>query len=439
MRPSLAAYRLSRLKTLLNVAFACLAVQSAAAVASTEIRFWHSMEGASAERLGDLIQRFNSEQSEFKVLPAFKTQDEATRAAKSASARVPHVVQLPDTATGSMLSGKHAVRPLYEVMAQAGKSIEPKSFYAPISAYYLDQKGRLMALPFNSATPVFFYNKDAFSKAGLDPNSAPKTWRDVQARALALYSAGYACSYTTAWPSWIHLENLGAWHDEPIATRSNGFDGVDAKLNFNGIMMIRHVAMLSSWNKSRIFTYSGRKDEADTKFARGECGMLTSSSAAYAEISERAKFRFGVAPMPYYDEFPGAPRNSIPGGAGLWAVSDKTPTEYKGVATFFAFLSRPEVQADWHQKTGYLPAGPAAYEVSRKQGFYKQRPGFEVFVKQLTNKVPSANSRGLRVANMEQVRTLVDDELEMVWLGKKTPKDALDQAVQRGNVLVRKL
>lgn len=406
------------------------------ATAAIEIRFWHSMAGALGERLDELVARFNASQAEYRVTANLKRgyEDMASAALGARLAgHAPHVIQVPEAAAGSLLEMKHAFRPVYEVMAEAGERLDSKSFYSPIAASFRDRRDRLVALPFNTTVPVLFYNRDAFAKAGLDPARAPRTWREVQAAALALRDAGVLCDYTTSWPAWIHLEDLAAWHDEPITRRSNGFD---VSYTFNGIMMVRHISLLSSWLKSRIFTYSGRKNEADAKFYGGECGMLTSSSSAYAEISDHARFRFGIAPMPYYDEFPHAPHYSVLGGDALWVLSGKSAAEYEGVARFFAYLTRPEIQARWHQKTGYLPVGPAAFELSRRQGFYTTRPGFEKLMKQLSRRAPTANARGLRFGNLLLVRAVIDEELEQVWSGRITPKEALDEAVERGNRLL---
>ena len=414
---------------------ACLLIAQPA-MAATEIRLWHSMAGALGARLDELVARFNASQTEYRVTANLKRgyEDMASAALGARLAgHAPHVIQVPEAAAGSLLEMKHAFRPVHELMAEAHERLDSKSFYAPIAARFRDRSDRLVALPFNSAVAVLFYNKDAFVKAGLDPARAPRTWREVQAAALALRDAGDLCGYTTSWPAWIHLEDLAAWHDEPMATRSNGFD---VSYTFNGIMMVRHISLLSSWLKSRIFTYSGRKNEADAKFHGGECGMLTSASSAYADIAERARFKFGVAPMPYYDEFPHAPHNSSLGGEALWVLSGKSAAEYRGVAKFFAYLTRPEVQAGWHQKTGYLPVGPAAFDLSRRQGFYKTRPGFEMLVKRLSQRKPAADSPGLRFGNLLLVRAVIDEELEQVWSGRITPKEALDEAVERGNRLL---
>ncbi len=409
--------------------------------AATEIQWWHSMTGALNDRVVDIANGFNASQSEYKVVPVFKgTYPEAMTAAVAAfrSGKGPHILQVFEVGTATMMAGRKAIKPVYEVMAQAGEKFDPKSYMPAVASYYSDTQGRILSMPFNSSTPVFFYNKDAFKKAGLDPNKPPKTWDEAQEDALKLKAAGMACSFTTGWQSWVQLETMSAWHNQEFATKQNGFGGLDTKLTFNNQIMVRHIAKLSSWVKSGLFTYAGRKNEPEAKFYGGDCAMLTSSSAAYANIKKNSKFEFGVAQLPYYEDVKGAPQNSIIGGASLWVMAGRKPADYKGVAKFFTFMSSPAIQAEWHQKTGYVPITKAAYELTKQQGFYEANPGTDVAIQQLLLKNPTKDSKGIRLGNFVQIRDIIDEELEAVWAQKKGPKQALDDAVERGNAELRK-
>jgi sn-glycerol 3-phosphate transport system substrate-binding protein len=141
--------------------------------------------------------------------------------------------------------------------------------------------------------------------------------------------------------------------------------------------------------------------------------------------------------LPVYADVKGAPQNSIIGGATLWVLQGRPAAEYKGVAKFLTYLSKPEVQADWHQATGYLPITLAAAELSEKQGFYAKTPGTDLPAKQMNLNPPTENSKGLRIGNFVQIRDVIEGELEDVWAGKKTAKEALDSAVKRGNDLIK--
>jgi sn-glycerol 3-phosphate transport system substrate-binding protein len=250
-----------------------------------------------------------------------------------------------------------------------------------------------------------------------------------------LKASGHACPFTTGWQTWTQLESFSAWHNQPFLTKENGFAGSDAKLVFNGPVQIRHIENMQDWIKKGYFVYGGRKNEPEAKFYSGECAMMTTSSAAYATIKQQAKFKFAESTLPYYADVAGAPQNTIIGGASLWVMNGKKKEEYKGVAKFFTFLSQPDVAAEFSQTTGYLPITMAAYELTKKSGFYEKNPGTDVAVQQMIVKTTN-NSRGIRAGNMPQIRDAMDEELEAVWAGKKTAKQGLDDAVKRGNDII---
>jgi sn-glycerol 3-phosphate transport system substrate-binding protein len=247
-----------------------------------------------------------------------------------------------------------------------------------------------------------------------------------------------SCGFTTGWQGWVQIENYSAWHAAPIATRNNGFDGTDAQLLINKPLQVAHITFLQDMIKQGTFTYAGRKDEATAKFYSGDCGIMMTSSGALANITKYAKFQFGTGMMPYDPSVKGAPQNAIIGGASLWVLNGKNDDTYKGVAEFLSYLSSPAVAAKWHQETGYLPVTKAAYDLTREQGFYEKHPGSETAIKQMLNKPPLPFTRGLRLGFMPQIRTVVDEELEQVWSGKKTPQQALDSANARGDELLRR-
>jgi sn-glycerol 3-phosphate transport system substrate-binding protein len=348
----------------------------------------------------------------------------------------PHIVQMDESGAADLLSRKGVVRPLWQVMAQAGQPLAAK--YVPgFAGNFTDSRGRLIALPLNASTPVLYYNREAFLRARLDPAAAPKTWYEMAGTLGALIEAGQACGLTTSRPAWILLENMSAWHAEPIATQQNGMAGGNARLSFNGQLMVRWVAMLASWQKSGYFTYAGRENEAEARFADGECAVLIADSSSYQALRKRSAFGVAVAPLPYFDDFRAAPQNTLARGAGLWVMAGRPKPDYAGVARFLAFLSKTEVQAEWHQRAGYVPLTHAAYELSRRQGFYTANPGDEVAVRELIGKKPTRNSRGIRLGALPRIRDIVHEELESVWGGRKTPIDALNAAVARGNALLR--
>jgi len=414
---------------------------TATAQAQVEIYWWHSMTGALGEKLNELANGFNATQREYKVVPVYKgSYPESMTAAIAAfrAGNAPHILQVFEVGTATMMAARGAIKPVYVLMKEAGEPFDAKNYLPAVAGYYSDSKGNLLSLPFNSSTPVFYVNKDAFKKAGLEGDKAPKTWKDFAAAAGKLKASGQGCVYTTGWPAWVHVENFSAWHNLPIGTKENGIAGIDTEFKVNSPTHVKHVEMLADFAKKGWFTYSGRRNEAEARFFSGECAMLTSSSGAQANIRKSAKFDFSVNFLPYHDEIKGAPQNSIIGGATLWVMSGKKPAEYKGVTKFFSYLSLPNVQADWHKSTGYVPITNAAFEATRKEGYYEKVPGADVAVRQLNFKPPTANSKGLRFGNYVQGREVIEEEMEAVFAGRKEAKAAMDDAVRRANEILRR-
>ena len=409
--------------------------------AQTEIQWWHSMAGKLGDKVNEIAQKFNASQSKYKVVAVYKGQyDESMAAAIAAyrSGNPPAILQVFEVGTATMMSAKGAIKPVYQLMAEQHEKFDPKAYLPAVTSYYSDTKGNLLSMPFNSSTQVLYINKDEFKKAGLDPAKPPRTWPEMEKAAAKLKQSGAACAYTTGWQSWVQLESFSAWHNVPFATKQNGFGGLDTRLEFNGPVQTMHIQNLGNWAKNGLFTYAGRKDEPLGKFMSGECAMITTSSGSYANIKANAKFEFGVSTLPYYPSVKGAPQNTIIGGATLWVMQQKNPDVYKGIARFFTFLSSTEIQMDWHESTGYVPITLAAYEATRKSGFYDKNPGFDVAIEELSGKAPTPNSKGLRLGNFVQIRNVIDEELEAVWGGKKTAKEALGTAVKRGDELLRR-
>ena len=418
-----------------------LSILLAPAHAQTEIQWWHSMTGANNTGVNELAARFNSSQKEYKVVPVFKGSYPESMTAAIAAFRAgnpPHILQVFEVGTATMMSAKGAIVPVAKVMADAKEPFDPKAYLPTVTGYYSDSKGNMLSYPFNSSTVVFYVNKDAFKKAGLDGEKPPRTWTEFTAAAEKLKGSGQECVYTTGWPAWTHIENFSAWHNVAIGTKQNGMVGTDTQFRINSPLHVRQVAMLGDLAKRGLFTYSGRRNEAEARFASGECAMLTSSTGAQGTFGRTAKFAWSVNFIPYHDDVKGAPQNSIIGGASLWVMAKKPAADYKGVAKFFSFLSQPDIQMYWHTSTGYVPITQAAYEMTKKSGFYEKNPGHELAVKQLTNKPPTENSKGLRFGNYVQGREVIEEEMEAVFAGRKDPKVAMDDAVRRGNEILRR-
>ena len=422
---------------------AALAVWLAAPVAfaePVELQWWHAMTSVNADRVNKIAADFNTAQTGYKIVPVFKGSYAETMNAGVAAYRAgnaPHIIQIFEVGTATMMAAKGAVKPVYQLMAEAGEPFDQNAYLPAVTAYYSTADGKMLSFPFNSSTAITYWNKDAFKKAGLDPDKAPQTWPETLAVAQKLRATGVPCGLTAAWISWTQIEQFSAWHNIPLATKANGLEGADAVLEINNPVLAKHIQNLAAAEKDKSFDYGGRTTEPEGKFLNGECAMIQTSSAAFGIFKSGAKFDFGMAELPYYPDVAGAPQNSIIGGASLWVMGGKKPEEYNGVAKFFTFLSQTGLQQQFHEDTGYLPITKAAYEATKASGFYEKNPGREIPVLQMTAKLPTENSRGLRLGNLVQIRDIIAEDLETVFAGKSDAKPALDDAVNRGNDLLR--
>ena len=425
----------------MKISFTALALATSALIApltglaQTEIQWWHSMTAVNGEVVNDLAKNFNASQKNYKIVPTFKgNYDESFTAAVAAfrAGNAPHILQVFEVGTATMMASKGVTVPVGKVMKDSGEKFDPKAYVSAVAGYYTAPNGEMLSFPFNSSTTVFYFNKDAFKAAGIDTSKAPATWAEVALAAAKLKASGHKCPLTIAWQGWTQLESFSAWHNVEFATKGNGLQGMDARMKVNSPLHVRHIENLANMAKQGLFIYKGRASVPEASFISGECAMTTTSTGFYGNVAKNAKFNFGMGPLPYYQDVPGAPQNTVIGGASLWVMVGKKADEYKGIAQFFNYLSSTEIQAATHQRTGYLPITTAAFQLTEKSGFYEKNPGTDVGVNQMIRKVTD-KSRGIRLGNYVQIRGIEDEELEQVWSGKKTAKEALDSIVARGN------
>lgn len=412
-----------------------------AAMAKTEIQFWHAFTGRLGDLVAEQVEGFNASQDDYTLVASHKGNYSETLNAGIAAFRAgeqPHVLMVFEVGTATMMGASGAIKPVGEVLEAADVSFDPDAFIGSVKGYYTTTDGEMLSLPYNSSTPVLWVNRDALSEAGIDPDTDLSTWQNVGAVLDDLKAAGHSCPLTTAWQSWIHLENFSAYHDVPFATQDNGFSGADTELALNGAAQVAHIDRMGEWAQDGKFIYAGRRNEGGAPFRSGECALFTESSAGYAGIEAEAEFAFDVRPLPYDAETVDAPQNTIIGGASLWVMEGHEANDYEGVAEFLSFVSSTPIQAKWHQDTGYLPITSAAGDATREAGFYKENPGTDIAVIQMTANEPTSNSKGLRLGSFDQIRGIIDEELEGVWAGDKSAQEALDSAKARGDQLLRR-
>ncbi|MBP8277778.1 MAG: extracellular solute-binding protein [Propionivibrio sp.] len=390
-----------------------LQASTAASTGVVTIDLSHHLDEIQAERLEPLVENFNKQNKGVEVKLVRRVEGDAPR----------QLNLVTRDEYSHFMDNKASFKPLHQVMREAKVSFDTSKLAPELRDSLVDAKGQLFALPVAFSTPVLYINKEAFRKAGLDPESPPRTWADTQDAAGKLVAAGSQCPYTTSWPAWVLIDNVSAW---------NGADVNDDKgrLNFNGLLQIKHVAMMATWYKSKYFAYFGRRDEADRRFANGECGMLTSSSSLFSKFTESGKLDIGVSPLPYHDDVRGAPQNTLADGASLWVAGGLKPAETKAVARFVNYVLGPEVQIGLTLAGGFLPMTSVARTAAGSQLLKADLNGLQVAYDQLKGKTSAPK---VRVSQVEPVRRIVEEELESVWANRKPAKEALDHAVQRGN------
>ena len=418
----------------------CICLPAAAFAKPVTINWWHAMRSARGEVAQAMIDKFNASQSQYRVVGSFKGNYDETMNAGVAAFRAkkqPHILQVFEVGTQTMmLSG--AVYPVYKLMEDAGIQVDWGRYLQAVLSYYMNAEGNLMSMPFNSSTPIMYYNVDMFKKAGLPALSKtePVSWDKLGEITKTLVNKGIApAGMVTAWQSWTQVENYSAIHNIPFASKANGYEGLDTRLTINNPMVKNHISRLKTWAADKRFMYGGQKYQGPkSEFIAQNAAVYIDSISGIAKLKKAVKdFQWDAAPLPV-ESSDNHPQNSIIGGASLWVLKGHSKAEYQGVASFLNFLASNEMQEFWHKETGYFPITKDAYEDLKAKGYYEKNPLQEVGITQLNRAIPTKISRGLRLGYFVQIRNIINEELEQVWNGKKSPDSALDDAVNRSNI-----
>jgi sn-glycerol 3-phosphate transport system substrate-binding protein len=420
----------------------------------TRIVFWHAMSGANGDEINRIARDFNASQNEVELEALYKGSYPDTLTAAIAAWRAgqaPHIVQVFEVGTGTMLAAGPAVKQVWQLSEETGAKIDPAAYIPSVRGYYSLADGRMASMPFNSSTGVMWYNKDAFEIAGLDPEKPPATWADFMTAARTLRdkwakptmakTAGgpELFAATTAWFTWIQLEEFSAIHNLAYATKEDGFAGLDTELKFNNPAVEAHLQRFLDLAKDGSFKYGGRDSAPDPLFYSGQAAIGFGSSSGRADIVRNAKFKWAPAVLPYDPEVIKTPNNTIIGGASLWTMTSpkRSTAEYRAVAKFLQFIGQPAQDAMYHEHTGYVSVTLAGYELAKKDGYYEKNPGADVAIKSLTRGTVTENSKGLRLGRLPEIRNIIYEEVEKALQGQQGAKQALDNSVTRGNVVLR--
>lgn len=411
-------------------------VSPAFAQQRVEIQFWHAMGGVLGERVDEMVKRFNDSQTKYTVVATNKgNYDEVINGVIAAyrSKKQPHLVQIYERGFMTMLLSD-AIVPVQDLLTEKKKQIDWSDFIKPIASYY-QYKGKLMSMPFNSSTPILWYNKEHFEKAGF--KEPADTWQELEKQLYAIKSKGIAdCGSSLANDYfWSLIENYSTVNDQPFGTKANGYDGLDTEFVYNKTRVVEQTKRLKKWVDDGVMQIAGQGLNPEQLYTSGKCSTFFASTAAHGSIERDAKIKWGATYLPHEADL--TPRNSSIGGATLWVLKGHKSEEYDGVADFLAFLATPELQVWWSKATGYVPATNKAYQMEKQEGYFNDHPTREIAILQLNRGTPTPNSQGFHFGNFTQTTFALRQELESVFADKKTPQQALDDAVRRGNEILR--
>jgi sn-glycerol 3-phosphate transport system substrate-binding protein len=424
------------LKGLLAGAAATIAASAASAQQRVEVQFWHAMGGVLGERVDEIVKRFNDSQGKYTVVATNKgNYDEVINGTIAAyrAKKQPHLVQIYERGFMTMLLSD-AIVPVQDLMTEKKKNVDWSDFIKPVASYF-QHKGKLMTMPFNSSSPILWYNRDHFEKAGFK-EPAP-TWQEFEKQLYAIKEKGIAeCGSSLANDYfWSLIENYSIVNDQPFGTKSNGYDGLDTEFVYNKTRVVGQVTRLRKWIDDGLMQIAGQGLNPEQLYTSGKCSTFFASTAAHGSVERNARINWSATYLPYEADL--TPRNSTIGGATIWVMKGHKGEEYDGVAAFFEFLASPELQLWWHKVTGYVPITNKAYELAKAEGYYKTSPTREIAILQLNRGTPTPNSQGFHFGNFTQTTFALRQEMEAVMANKKTPQQGLDDAVRRGNEILR--
>ena len=424
------------MKNLTLISSFAFALGAAPAIAQTEITWWHAMGGQLGETTNEIATRFNASQDDYVITPVYKGGYEDTLTATIAAFRAgeqPNIVQVFDAGAATIIGAEGAVIPAADLITQAGIDFDANDYISGVRYFYADSDGKMVGMPFNSSTPIMYYNVEALNKAGVEP---PKTWEEFEEIAPKLVDAGYVPLSQSHSP-WIFTENFHSRHNLPFATNNNGFDGSDGtKILVNNDAIKAHFTAAKDWLDKGWYGYYGAGwGDNQSPFENGDVAMWLGSSGSFGGLLNSTDFEFNATYLPYWEAVTSEPTQTFIGGAALFALSGHSDEENKASAEFFKFLSSTDIQKFWHQATGYVPITSAAYDAAKAEGYYEEKPQAEIGIKQLSL-TSGDNSKGYRMGFYVQIRDVMNREYGRIFAGETDVDSAFSVIEEEGNKLL---
>lgn len=405
-----------------------------------ELVFWHSMGGAGGEAITKMVEDFNKAHTDIKVKAEYQgSYDDAINKMKSSQQgnAGPDVMQLYDIGTRWMIDSGYAL-PMQQFVDE--DKFDLSTLEKNILGYYT-VNDKLNSMPFNSSTPILYYNKNAFKEAGLDPEKAPKTMKEVKEITAKLTKKdGDKVSqygYSMAVYGWF-FEQFAAKQGLEFANNGNGrkdkATAVEFDKNGAGLNIFKMWKELYDTGNAGNF---GRKT-ADTQnaFNAGKTAMMIDSTAVLNSVIKGVdgKFEVGTAFLPTINE--GDKGGVSIGGGSLWIMDKKDKNRGKAAWEFIKFMVSPEQQVFWHKSTGYFPITQKAYDVQEMKDHLKKYPQFQTAIDQLH--ASPVESRGALLGVFPEARQVVETQIESLLQNKITPEEAVEKAATTINSALEK-
>ena len=418
--------------TALGMAGASLLPAVVGAQTPTRIVFWHSMGGNLGETVVNaFVNRFNASRKDIQVEAQYQgVYDDGINKLRASiqSSAVPALAQVYDIGTRFMIDSKAVV----PVQAFIDRDKFDLTQLEPNILPYYRAGTQLYSMPFNTSTAILYYNKDMFKQAGLNANQPPRTFEEIADYAKRLVQSGATKSgISIAVYGWF-FEQLLARQGALYANNGNGRDKAATAVVFNqGEAGARILDWWAKMVKDGVATNPGRKT-ADTQraFAAGQTGMTFDSTAVLRFIvtGSGGKFQIGTGYFPT----PPAAKNggSIVGGASVWILKGRPAAEQQAAWEFVKFITAPEQQAAWYVGTGYFPIRKDAYRQAVAKDTLAKNPQFLTAISELRSSPINRATQGALLGVFPEARQKTEDAIEAVILGRKSSKQALDDAAR---------
>ena len=414
---------------------------TALAAEKTKVTFWHAMGGTRTAFIQRMVEDFNYTHPTIEVTAEYKGSYRDTLNGAIISykqGKAPNIVHIFEV--GSQLAIDAGIFMPIEDLVKPEDYARLDDFVDGVANYYR-VNGKFNSIPFNSSNPVLYYNKTLFEKAGLDPNTPPKTFGDVIAACEKLVSSGAAPKGIT-WP--LHTWFVEQWMANQGALLANNENGRAARATDILVDSKPMVTIMKWWKElydKGYYAYSGKVEDWDGSnnlFVSGQAPMLITSTSDVVMMQNAARengFELGTAALPCPDGI--EPQGVVVGGASLWLTKGQSAEEAEAAKTFLLWFTNTENEVRWHKGTGYFPVRKSAVTVLEGEKWFERNPAFRAAFDQLLNTRPVRSTQGALLGVFPELRSLIEEAVQKIFAGTSI-EEALKAADKRADAALAK-